>query len=347
MKVYQKNLYKNLLYIRKVQEEIIKRYHPADKMKCPMHFCIGQEIGPSAIEPFLKSYDTILSHHRSHGYFLANKGSLKEMISEFYGKSSGTNGGLAGSQELSCTKTNFYSGTILSGAFAMATGDAFSKIYKKTNNFTVTVIGDGGMEEGICAETLNIAVLYNLPILFICENNGYSTHTGLKQRAEYKKVSKRIKGYNLESHIFNSNDPEKLYFLLKKLTAKIRITKKPIFLEIMTYRFNGHVGPEGDDHYNYRSKKEINLWKRKDPIVNYRNKLLKKFKNKFINFENKTISKLNKEIDDAFKFAERSKFPNEYKKFNYQNTYSKIVKTFFKNDIDFENEQDSHKPMPY
>lgn len=347
MKNFQKNLYHQLLYIRRVQEEISNRYHPADNMKCPMHFCMGQEIGPAALSSFLRPRDAILSHHRSHGYFLANKGSLNEMIAEFHGKETGTNGGLAGSQELSCTKTHFYSGTILSGAFGMSLGDAFSKVYKNENNITISVIGDGGMEEGICSETLNMAILYKLPILFICENNKYSTHTKLNERTEYQNVSERIKGYKIESHLFNSNDPEKLYMLLKNLTSKIRKTKKPIFLEIMTYRFNGHVGPEGDDHYNYRSKAERDLWSKKDPLKVYRKKLDKKFGVKFKNFENKILNNINKKIDHSFAFALKSSFAKAYKKYNYQNTYHKSVKKFFNNDISFNKDQDDHRPMPY
>ena len=310
MKNFQKNLYHQLLYIRRVQEEISNRYHPADNMKCPMHFCMGQEIGPAALSSFLRPGDAILSHHRSHGYFLANKGSLNEMIAEFHGKETGTNGGLAGSQELSCTKTHFYSGTILSGAFGMSLGDAFSKVYKN-------------------------------------ENNKYSTHTKLNERTEYQNVSDRIKGYKIESHLFNSNDPEKLYMLLKNLTSKIRKTKKPIFLEIMTYRFNGHVGPEGDDHYNYRSKAERDLWSKKDPLKVYRKKLDKKFGIKFKNFENKILNDINKKIDRSFAFALKSSFAKAYKKYNYQNTYHKSVKKFFNNDISFNKDQEDHRPMPY
>ena len=125
-------IYYHLLLIRSVEEAIAERYHPADKMRCPMHMCIGQELAPSVLSLFLKPQDSLWSHHRSHGYFMSKGGPVKKMIAEFYGKKTGTNGGLAGSQELSYPKSNFYSGTILCGAFAMAVGDAFSKKYKNT-----------------------------------------------------------------------------------------------------------------------------------------------------------------------------------------------------------------------
>ena len=134
LKISEKlKIYFNLKFIRETQNQIIDRYHPADKMKCPMHFCKGQELMPSVLGLFLRKDDSIYSHHRSHGFYLAKGGSLKKMIAEFYGKITGTNGGLAGSQELSNTDINFYSGTILSGALSMAVGDAYAKVYQKKN----------------------------------------------------------------------------------------------------------------------------------------------------------------------------------------------------------------------
>lgn len=124
------------------------------------------------------------------------------MVAEFYGKITGTNGGLAGSQELSDKDINFYSGTILSGALAMGVGDAFAKKYKSKKLINISVIGDGGMEEGIVYESLSLAALYKLPIMFICENNIYSTHTHLKERQYSKDIIKKVKALGIESFFF-------------------------------------------------------------------------------------------------------------------------------------------------
>ena len=344
-KTDQINIYKYLSLIRKTQEEIVDRYHPADKMKCPMHFCIGQELTPSVLGPLMIKEDSIYSHHRSHGYFISKKGSIKEMIAEFYGKKTGTNGGLAGSQELSSTKINFYSGTILSGAFAMALGDAYEKIYNKKKGIAISVVGDGGMEEGIVYESLNMASLMKLPVLFICENNKYSTHTTLPQRTLEHKPINKVKNFNIDTSYFTGNDPDKLFNLLNKILKKIRKTKKPHYLEVDTYRFNGHVGPEGDDHFNYRSKKEIKRWIAKDPLKFYEKKLLKKNKG-FLELKKKIDRENLKLINDAFEFAEKSEFPKEYKNNNFKGTY-KNVKNFFDNQISFGLEQEGHKPKPY
>jgi pyruvate dehydrogenase E1 component alpha subunit len=341
----QIKIYKYLSLIRKTQEEIVDRYHPADKMKCPMHFCIGQEMTPAVLNPLMIKEDSIYSHHRSHGYFISKKGPIREMIAEFYGKITGTNGGLAGSQELSSSKINFYSGTILSGAFAMALGDAYEKNYNKKKGIAISVIGDGGMEEGIVYEALNMASLMKLPILFICENNKYSTHTTLPQRTLEHNPIHKVKNFNIDTSYFNSNDPDKLYDLMNKIIKKIRKTKKPHFIEVNTYRFNGHVGPEGDDHFNYRSKKEIKSWIAKDPLKFYEKKLLKKIKN-FSKFKNKIDKENLKTIDEAFEFAEKSDFPKEYQSNNFKGTY-KNVKEFYDNNISFGLIQEGHKPKPY
>jgi len=341
----QKEIYKCLSLIRKTQEEIIKRYHPADKMKCPMHFCIGQEIMPAVLSQLMIKEDSIYANHRSHGYFIAKKGSLNEMIAEFYGKETGTNGGLAGSQELSSPKINFFSGTILSGTFAIALGDAYEKKYNKKKGIAISVIGDGGMEEGIVYEALNIATHMNLPILYICENNSYSTHTPINQRTIVHKSSDKVKNFNINTTYFDGNDPDKLFMIVKSILKKIRVSKKPHFIEINTYRFNGHVGPEGDDHFEYRSKKEINKWIKKDPLKFYIKKLNKNYKN-FSKIKD-IIGSINiKIINKAFEFAEKSKFPKEYENQNFKGTY-KNVRKFYNNKISFGTIQDDHKPKPY
>ncbi|MDC0855527.1 thiamine pyrophosphate-dependent dehydrogenase E1 component subunit alpha [Candidatus Pelagibacter sp.] len=339
-------IYYHLLLIRSVEEAIVERYHPADKMRCPIHMCVGQELAPSVLNLFLKPEDGLWSHHRSHGYFMSKGGSVKEMIAEFYGKKTGTNGGLAGSQELSDPRINFFSGTILCGAFAMGVGDAFAKKYKNQKNISVAIVGDGGMEEGIVFESMNIAAMMNLPIVFICENNLYSVHTKLKERQTSNSIYQKAKTFGIKSSIYKGNDPDKLYEIFNNINSYVRKKSKPYFIELSTYRFSGHVGPEGDDHYNYRPKKEIEYWKKRDPLKFYEKKLEKNIKN-FEQTNREYKSKINKIISEAFDFAEKSKFPNEYLKYNFQGTYDKVVKKFYDNDIKLAEIQKDHQPKPY
>ena len=342
----KKKIFQKLLLIRKSQEEISKRYHDGDNMKCPMHFCTGQEILPSVVGTLLSKKDTMYSHHRSHGFFLAKGGSLKEMISEFHGKSSGTNGGLAGSQELSCHKTNFYSGTILSGALAMSVGDAFEKKYNEKNDIAVAVIGDGGMEEGIVYESINLASKYSLPVLFLCENNDYSIHSHWKSRVPIRESYLKAREFMVKSEYYETNNPDKLYNKIDKIIKFIKSKSKPYFLEFSTYRFCPHVGPDNDDHYKYRDMNVLNNWIKNDPLKFYERKLRSEINN-FDKFHHKISEQIDDEINKAFIFAKKSSPLKDYKKFNYQGSYDKKVKKFFNNNIDYPNIQENLIPKPY
>jgi len=340
-------IYKSIFFIRKTQEKIALEYHPEDKMRCPIHLCIGQELMPSLLGLFLNKNDSIYSHHRSHGYFLAKGGNINSMIAEFYGKATGTNGGLAGSQELSSKEINFNSGTILSGALAMSVGDAYSKKIKKSKNIAVTIIGDGGMEEGIVYESLNLAAVKKLPVLFICENNKYSTHTNVKERVKINNISEKVKKFGINSIKLNSNKYSSYISVVKNEINMVRKYGEPRFIEIDTYRFCPHVGPEDDDHYSYRSRSEIRGWVERDPLNYFRKIFLK---------NTRASKKINKveisilvKINNAFKFARSSSYPimNEVLKKNYSNTYSNVVKKFFVNKAKFNTKQEKHLPKPY
>lgn len=341
------NLYRTLYLIRRSQEEISNNYHPEDKMRCPIHLCFGQELMPSILGLFLKKDDSIFSHHRSHGYFLAKGGNLKEMICEFYGKENGTNGGLAGSQELSCSKINFNSGTILSGAFAMAVGDAYAKKINKTKSITVAIIGDGGMEEGIVYESINLAVIKKVPIIFICENNLYSTHTRITERSANNNIVSKVSKFGLRTTKLSNNNYESYRLKIKKELDYVRSQNKPSFIEINTYRLGPHVGPEDDDHFNFRPLTEKKKWENIDPVKHYRKLLLKKPK------YTKQLLKIEKKIDlsinEAFKLARNSDYPtlaSAFKK-NYSNTFSKVVRKFYKNEAELSTIQEKHLPKPY
>ena len=337
------SLYKNLFYIREIQEQLIKKYRQGNKMRCPMHFCIGQEMIPASLNLLINKKDSLFCGHRSHGYYLSKNGPLKEMFAEFYGKKTGISGGMAGSQEMMNKDINFYSGALLSGSFAMSIGDAFAKKYRNEKSIAVAVIGDGGMDEGISYEVINMATIMKLPILFICENNFYSTQTHMRERNKKLSIAKKLTPFGIESKLLDTKNPEVCFDVLDKSIKKIRKNNKPIFIEALTYRFNAHVGPESDDHYNYRSKNEIDYWKKRDPLNFYEKKLNKEFKD----FAKKksSIKKIIKvKIKNSFEFAEKSKFPNSFKEFNFQNNYSKLVKKFYKNSISFDDKQEDHKP---
>ena len=339
-------IFETMHMVRFSQEYLMDIYHPEDKMKCPIHFCKGQEALAACLSLFLKKNDYVLSHHRSHGYYIAKKSPIDKMVAEFYGKNTGSNEGLAGSQELSYSKNNFFSGTILSGMFSIALGTAYiQKLYHK-KNMTFTIIGDGGMEEGIVYETLNLASLKSLPIIFICENNRYSVHTNINVRTKTSNFHNKVKSFDIKYIKISDYKIEKIFKKVKEAVDYTKNKKKPVFIEYDTMRTCGHVGPEDDDkEHNYR-KNELIKWKNKDSFLDLRKTLIKKLRLKKIsNIEN--INK--KKIIAAVKKARTEKFLRFDKslKYNFVKAFSRKIKTFSKPSTKFKSNQQQTKLNPY
>lgn len=339
----KEKLYKKLISIRLSQECLISQYHPEDLMRCPIHFCLGQEALATALSQIFKKNDYVLSHHRSHAYYLSKNCPMDRMIYEFYGRASGTSMGLSGSQELSYDPGKFYSGTILSGMFAISLGTAYSqKNFSKKNNITFTIIGDGGMEEGICFETLNLASYHNLPIVFICENNRYSVHTNILERSKNISYKDKVKSFNIKYHYFDTQNVLNLYKNVIQIVNEVRKTKKPCFIEFDTMRHCGHVGPENDDEaYNYR-KQDLKKWGNVDCVSIFENQL----NNKFIaNIRKNEKAKILKII----KKAKKQKFLdfNQSLKLNFIESYSNKIKNFSVDKIDYISKQKETKLEPY
>ena len=304
------NIYTFMQRLRICEESIEKEYHPADQMRCPVHFCTGEEAVPAALNNILKSTDYLFSHHRSHGYYLAKEAPMKRLFAELYGKVTGANSGIAGSQDISFPKNNFFSGAILSGATAIALGTAMSlEMKKKDQRVVVAGFGDAATDEGIFWESLNYASLKKLPIIFVCENNNYSTFSPQSKRQSGKGIAERAKVFGVNSEAIFGNDACLVYRKLKSAISMARLGKGPFLLETFTYRYSGHVGPLTDEFVGYRSKKEILFWKNNCPIKLLEEILIKK---KYLSKDEiKTIkTTIFNEIEESFNFAKKSDFPS-------------------------------------
>ena len=267
-------LHYEMVRLRRSQEDLMREYHPADEMRCPVHFCIGQEAMPAALALLLKPEDYLFSHHRSHGYYIAKVHSLNRLFAEIYGKENGANKGRAGSQDISMSDARFYSGAILAGTAPIAAGAAMALQMQNAPFIAVTATGDGATDEGVYWETLNYAGLKKLPILFVCENNYYSTYSPQHDRNATLNLSERVGTFGVETRAFFGNDVVNVYCEVKKAIEDIRAGKGPIFLESFTYRWNAHVGPEDDDYNEYRTRAEIEYWKNLCPIKLLEQRLL-------------------------------------------------------------------------
>ncbi len=314
-----KDLYFFMKKLRLIEDSMSKEYHPADEMRCPVHFCTGQEVIPSVLNQLIDKDDYLFSHHRSHGYYLAKKSPAEKLFAEIYGKKTGANSGLAGSQDISYPRKNFFGGAILAGSIAIAVGSAMSLSMEKNNKkIVVTGFGEAATDEGIFWESLNYSSLNKLPIMFICENNNYSVFSPQAKRQGGMSLSDKAKSFGIKSKKIFGNDIFLAYKEIKKAFKYIKNGQGPFFLETFTYRFNGHVGPLSDDLNGYRSQKEISFWKKNCPI-----KLIEDFLLKKKIMTSKEISslekKINLEISNYFKFARSSKFPDiqTFKHLNY------------------------------
>jgi TPP-dependent pyruvate/acetoin dehydrogenase alpha subunit len=334
------SLYKLARLIRRSQEILMEEYVAKQEMRCPMHFCIGQEGAPTALAPLLRSDDRIMSHYRSHGYYLAKGGPLTEMLAEFHGKVTGSNSGHAGSMELANEQVKIYSGAIVGGPIAIAMGMAFAQKYSGVPDITVAVVGDGSLDEGVSYEALNLAALHDVPLLTICENNLYAAHTPEPLRTKSRSITGRATSFGIRAERLDGMDIIKLHVELRAIIKAMRAGGGPRFVEIETYRYCGHVGPENDDWLEYRSVEEIAAWRKRDPVPALREEA----RRRGISEESlrDCEAAIEREIADAFTAARNDVFPKPNWSLEqvWAQSYSPIITDFVRGgDTSFDSRQ--------
>src|ERR1051326_3762472 len=301
-------LYRNMVRLRRCEESLMREYRVAEEMKCPVHFTLGQEAVPAALASCLGPHDYLFSHHRCHGYFLAKGAPMRALFAELFGRETGANGGLAGSQEISHPPSNFHSGAILSGALSIAAGSALAFQLKRTPQIAVAGFGEAATEEGIFWEAINYASVRKLPLVYVCENNRYSMYSHQLKRQPADDIHSRVAAFGVRTYSVFGNDTVAAYRALQEATHFAREGKGPCFLEFYTYRWNAHVGPESDDHSNYRPVSELEFWKANCPIGLLEKEL--STKGQLTPPRKQTIiEEVDREIADAFQFARSSPFP--------------------------------------
>jgi len=315
------NIYKCGTLIRNTEEKIAKRYQEG-LMRCPVHLSSGQEMPSAIISQIVKKTDFCVGSHRSHAQFLAKGGSINKMLAEIYGKKTGCSSGKGGSMHLIDLNVNFMgSSAIVGNSIPIGVGLGFSSKLKNDKTLTLIFFGDGATEQGVFYESVNFAVLKKIPTVFICENNYYSVYSPLKVRQpKNRKIYKMAKGLGIKSYFFDMNDIYQTYIQLKKIFEYTRKKGEPVFIEFSTYRWREHCGPNFDDDLNYRPSKEIKFFTKKDHLYNLKKLLINKFKTPK-ELIIKTDKDINKNIDRAFDYAKRSKFPEN--KSAFEGVYAK------------------------
>jgi TPP-dependent pyruvate/acetoin dehydrogenase alpha subunit len=301
-------LYRQALRLRRTEEALIGEYHPADEMRCPVHFCIGQEAVPAALSMLLESDDYLFSHHRSHGYYFAKGCPMQELFAEIYGKATGANGGKAGSQDVSHVSNRFFSGAILAGAVSIAAGTAFALQLKRSTSVSVSGFGEGATDEGAFWEVANYAGVKRLPLLLVCENNRYATYSDQLKRQASDNICARVRPFGVRAEQVFGNDVLEVYRTLQAAFEHVRTGQGPALVEAYTHRWNSHVGPEDDGNNHYRTREELDFWKTNCPVVLLEEKL---FETGLLTAAAKARmeAEIAEEVAAHFAFAKSSPFP--------------------------------------
>jgi TPP-dependent pyruvate/acetoin dehydrogenase alpha subunit len=263
------SMHKDLLRIRHTEETIARRY-TEQEMRTPVHLGIGQEAVAVGVCSALDKGDVVYSHHRSHNHYLAAGGSVYELAAELYGRQTGCARGRGGSVHLTSLDTGFIISTaILGETVACAVGSALAIKMDGKDRAAVTFFGDAACEEGIVYESFNYASVNRLPVLFVCENNLYSTESPLSVRqAPGTELTERARAFKIHAEKADGNDVLAVYEAAQRSIARCRSGQGPVFIELMTYRWREHVGPKFDYEFGrtYRTRLELETWMERCPV---------------------------------------------------------------------------------
>jgi 2-oxoisovalerate dehydrogenase E1 component len=297
------NFYRSLYRIRRTEEEVAKAY-PTDKIKSPVHLSIGQEAISVAVCEALRPEDIVFGTYRGHANYLAKGGNLKQMVAELYGKSSGCTKGKGGSMHLIDVSAGVMGTSAVVGTtVANAVGYAYALKVRREKRVVVSFFGDGATEEGVFAESLNFAALKSLPIIFVCENNGYAIHTHQTKRQAVPRIAARAAAAGVVSHAFENDDVLEIHSNVREAIEAARTGEAgPFFFECPTYRWREHVGPNEDWHLGFRKPEDAQRWKDHDQ-VRVVGAMLSDADRKQIEAD------VEVEVREAFEFAENSPFP--------------------------------------
>lgn len=258
---------RSMLVIRFAEEEIAG-FVDRGLARAPCHLGIGQEAVAVGVSTHLSARDRVFGGHRSHSHFLALGGDLYALLAEVLGKLNGASRGMGGSMHLFGRSVGFYGSVPLVGAtISIAVGAGLAAQLDGGNDVSVAYFGDGATEEGVFHESLNLAATFGLPVLFICENNLFSSHLDINLRQPSDRVARYADAHKVRALTMDGNDVVAVAEAAGELVKYAREGRGPAMLEAVTYRHRGHVGPKEDIDVGVRRKLEdVQAWKQRDPI---------------------------------------------------------------------------------
>ena len=252
--------------IRRFEERVIELVN-ADEIAGVTHEYIGQEAVATGVCRTLGGDDIITSTHRGHGHLLAKGGDPRRMMAELLGRTDGYNGGHGGSMHIADVGLGVYGANGIVGAgVPIAAGAAWAALKQGRGRIAACFFGDGAMNQGVVHETLNLAMVMRLPLLFVCENNGYAVTTSSSSATAGNPVE-RVAAYGMRARQSDGMDVESVYSVAAEEVERIRTGGGPAFVEFATYRFMGHHTAERLMNLNYRAPEEVAAWKLRDPLL--------------------------------------------------------------------------------
>ena len=300
--------YELMQLIRQFELKAEEMYKMAGKIRGFFHAYIGQEAIAAGCMTATNNEDIFLTGYRDHGLGLAKGIHPNACMAELYGKATGCAKGKGGSMHFFSKEHNFYGGNgIVGSQIGVGAGLAFAEKYKGTKNVVLCFFGDGAARQGILHETFNLAMLWKLPVVFICENNHYAMGTSVKRTSNVIDIYKLADSFEMPADQIDGMRAEIVHEGLTRAVNRARNGDGPTLIEIKTYRYKGH---SISDPQKYRTKEELEEFKNQDPILLVKNTILTKNYASEEDLE-KIDQKIAKIVDDSAEFAENSPFPND------------------------------------
>jgi pyruvate dehydrogenase E1 component alpha subunit len=301
-------LYASMLKIRRYEETVVRRY-PEQEMRTPVHLYIGQEAIAAGVSLSLTREDTVFTTHRSHGVYLAKGGDMDALTAELYGRTTGCSKGKGGSMHVVDPAAGVCGTTaIVAGNIPIAVGAALSYSIRKLKNVAVAFFGDGAADEGVFYESLNFAALKKLPVIFVCENNFFATHSHQSARQPLDNIFSKAGCFGMPGERVDGNDVVSVYEAAKAAIGRARRGKGPSLIECRTYRWKTHVGPESDEDLGFPPKEFLHKWIKRCP--------LKKMKSRLVSAgvlthhdEARLIKDIDAAIERSFSLARQGPYP--------------------------------------
>ena len=309
------DLYYQMVQIRRMEEKAAELYQQG-KIGGFLHLYIGQEAVSTGLISARLPQDRVITAYRDHGVAINCGLGMNEIMAELLGKETGVSGGRGGSMHMADPSKNFWGGHAIVGShLPIAAGLALGDQYKGNDSITICMFGDGATNIGYFHEALNLSKVWNLPVLWVCENNNYGMGTQVNKASAVLEIRQKAEGYAIPNSRVDGMDIMAVRRASLEAMEKVRSGNGPYLLEIITYRFRGH---SMGDPERYRTSDEIKKWEEDDPIGNFRNYILSE-KITTDKELNKIESQVEDDVVEAVRFAESSPEPSI--KELYKNTY--------------------------